>query len=76
MSCSQPQSSFAKMASRSKVVHGKNNSPSEFLSRQRHVPVPQVRSSPNSDVPLYSSSDHGKDDDDDDDDNTNTHALR
>jgi hypothetical protein len=37
MSCSQPQSSFAKMASQSKVVHGKNNSPSGFLLRQRHV---------------------------------------
>jgi hypothetical protein len=37
MSCSQPQSSFAKMVSQSKVVHGKNNSPSEFLLRQRHV---------------------------------------
>jgi hypothetical protein len=64
------------MASRSKVVRGKNNSPSGFLLRQRYVPVPQVRSSPDSDVPLYSSSDHGDDDDDDDDDDTNTHALR
>jgi hypothetical protein len=64
------------MASRSKVVRGKNNSPSGFLLRQRHVPVLQVRSSPDSDVPLYSSSDHGNDDDDDDDDDTNTHALR
>jgi hypothetical protein len=42
MSCSQPQSSFAKMASQSKVVRGKNNSPSGFLFRQRHVPVLQV----------------------------------
>jgi hypothetical protein len=75
MSCSQPQLSFANMASQSKVVCGKNNSPSGFLLRQRHVPVPQVRSSPDSDLPLDSSSDDGDDDDDDDDDDTNTHAL-
>jgi hypothetical protein len=31
---------------------------------------------PNSDVPLYSSSDHGDDHDHDDDDDINTHALR
>jgi hypothetical protein len=61
------------MASQSKVVCGKNNSPSGFLLRQRHVPVPQVRSSPDSDLPLDSSSDDG--DDDNDDDDTNTHAL-
>jgi hypothetical protein len=63
------------MASQSKVVCGKNNSPSGFLLRQRHVPVPQVRSSPDSDLPLDSSSDNGDDDDDDDDNDTNTHAL-
>jgi hypothetical protein len=44
MSCSQPQSSFDKMASQSKAVHGKNNSPSGFLLMQRDVPVLQVRS--------------------------------
>jgi hypothetical protein len=59
MSCSQPQSSFAKMASRSKVVRGKNNSPSGFLF----------------DLPLDSSSDNGDNDDNDDDNDTNTHAL-
>jgi hypothetical protein len=64
------------MASQSKVVHGKNNSPSGFLLRQRHVPVLQVRSLPDSDLLLDSSSDDGDDDDDnDDDDDTNTHAL-
>jgi hypothetical protein len=63
------------MASQSKVVCGKNNSPSGFLLRQRHVPVLQVRSSPDSDLPLDSSSDNGDDDDDDDDNDTNTHAL-
>jgi hypothetical protein len=63
------------MASRSKVVCGKNNSPSGFLLRQRHVPVPQVQSLPDSDLPLDSSSDDGDDDDGDDDDDTNTHAL-
>jgi hypothetical protein len=64
------------MASPSKVIHGKNNSPSGFLLRQRHVPVPQVRSSPDSDLPLDSSSDDGNDDDDDDDDDdSTTHAL-
>jgi hypothetical protein len=61
------------MASRSKVVHGKNNFPSGFL--YRHVPVPQVRSSPHSDLPLDSSSDDGNDVDDYHDDDTNTHAL-
>jgi hypothetical protein len=77
MSCSQPQLSFAKMASQSKVDCGKNNSPSGFLLRQRHVPAPQVRSLPDSDLPLDSFSDDGDDDDDDDDDDdndTNTHA--
>jgi hypothetical protein len=63
------------MASQSKVVHGKNNSPSGFLLRQRHVPVLQVSSLPHSDLPLDSSSDDGNDEDDDDDDDTNTHAL-
>jgi hypothetical protein len=63
------------MASLSKVIHGKNNSPSGFLLRQRHVPVPQVRSLPDSDLPLDSSSDDGNDDDDYHDDDTNTHAL-
>jgi hypothetical protein len=72
MSCSQPQSSFAKMASRSKVVHGKNNFPSGFLLGHRHVPVPQVQSSP---LPLDSSSDDGDDDDNYHDNDTNTHAL-
>jgi hypothetical protein len=52
------------MASQSKVVHGKNNSPSGFLLRQRHVPVLQVRSLPDSDLLLDSSSDDGDDDDD------------
>jgi hypothetical protein len=37
--------------------------------------VPQVHSSPHSDLPLDSSSDDGKDDDNYDDDDTNTHAL-
>jgi hypothetical protein len=38
--------------------------------------VPQVRSLPDSDLPLDSSSDDGNNDDDDnDDDDTNTHAL-
>jgi hypothetical protein len=66
------------MASQSKVVCGKNNSPSGFLLRQRHVRVPHVRSSPDSDLPLDSSSDDGDNDYDDyndDDDDTNTHAL-
>jgi hypothetical protein len=45
------------------------------LLRQRHVPVPQVRSSPDSDLPLDSSSDNSDDDDDNDDNDTNTHAL-
>jgi hypothetical protein len=66
------------MASPSKVIRGKNNSPSGFLLRQRHVPVPQVRSSPDSDLPLDSSSDDGDDDDDNDDhddDDSTTHAL-
>jgi hypothetical protein len=69
------------MASQSKVVHQKNNFPPEFLLRHRHVPVPQVRSLPHSDLPLDSSSDDGDDGDDDDDDDdyhdndTNTHAL-
>ena len=76
MSCSQPQSSFAKMAPRSKVVHGKNKSPSGVWLRQRHVPVPQIRLSPDSDQLLGSSSDDGDDDDDDDDDDTNTHTSR
>jgi hypothetical protein len=75
MFCSQPQSSFAKMASQSKVVHGKNNFPSGFLLGHRHVPVTQVRSSPHSDLPLDSSSDDGDDDDDYHDNDTNTHAL-
>jgi hypothetical protein len=75
MSCSQPQLSFAKMASQSKVVHGKNNSPSGFLLGHRHVPVRQVRSLPHSDLPLDSSSDNGDDDDDYHDNDTNTHAL-
>jgi hypothetical protein len=66
---------FAKMASRSKVVCRKNNSPSGFLLRQRHVPVPQVRSLPDSDLPLDSSSDNGDNDYDDDDVDTNTHVL-
>jgi hypothetical protein len=45
--------------------------------RHRHVPVLQVRSLPDSDLPLDSFSDGGDDDDDDDDDDndTNTHAL-
>jgi hypothetical protein len=63
------------MASQSKVVHGKNNSPSLFLLRQRHVPVLQVRSLPDSDLLLDSSSDDGDDEDDVDDNDTNTHAL-
>jgi hypothetical protein len=63
------------MASRSKVDCGKNNSPSGFLLRQRHVPVLQVQSSPDSDLPLDSFSDDGDDDGDDDDNDTNTHAL-
>jgi hypothetical protein len=63
------------MASQSKVVHGKNNSPSGFLLRQRHVPVLQVRSLPDSDLLLDSSSDDGDDDDDNYDNDTNTHAL-
>jgi hypothetical protein len=37
--------------------------------------VPQVRSSPHSDLPLDSSSDDGDDDDDYHDNDTNTHAL-
>jgi hypothetical protein len=63
------------MASRSKVVRGKNNFPSGFLLGHRHVPVPQVRSSPHSNLPLDSSSDDGDDDDDYHDNETNTHAL-
>jgi hypothetical protein len=63
------------MASRSKVVRGKNNFPSGFLLGHRHVPVPQVRSSPHSNLPLDSSSDDGDDDDDYHDNDTNTHAL-
>jgi hypothetical protein len=63
------------MASRSKVVCGKNNFPSGFLLGHRHVPVPQVRSSPHSNLPLDSSSDDGDDDNDYHDNDTNTHAL-
>jgi hypothetical protein len=63
------------MASQSKVVHGKNNFPSGFLLGHRHVPVPQVQSSPHSDLPLDSSSDDGNDDDDYHDNDTNTHAM-
>jgi hypothetical protein len=75
MSCSQPQLSFAKMVSRSKVVRGKNNFPSGFLLGHRYVPVWQVRSLPHSDLPLDSSSDDGDDDNIYHDNDTNTHAL-
>jgi hypothetical protein len=45
------------------------------LLGHRHVPVPQVQSSPHSDLPLDSSSDDGNDDDDYHDNDTNTHAM-
>ena len=64
------------MAPRSKVVRGKNVSPSGVWLRQRHVPVPQIRLSPDSDQLLGSSSDDGHDDDDDDDDDAKTHTSR
>jgi hypothetical protein len=64
------------MASQSKVVHGKNNFPSGFLLGHRHVPVPQVRSWPHSNLPLGSSSDDGDDDDNyHDNDTTPMHCI-
>jgi hypothetical protein len=62
------------MAPRSKVCRGKNKSPSGVWLRQRHVPVPPIRLSPDSEHLFGSSSDDGHDDDNVGDDDSETHT--
>jgi hypothetical protein len=76
MPCSQPQSSYAKVAHGSKVVQGKKKSPSAFWLGQRHVPVPKIRLSPDSEQNLGLSSDDDDNDNKDGDDDTNTQTSR
>ena len=52
------------------------NLPSGFWLRQRHVPVPKIRLSPDSEQHFDSSSDDGDNDDKDGDDDTNTQTSR